>query len=298
MPLPAIEDVFQKLGESELFRVMDITKGFWNVPISPKSRKYTAFTLRNIGLFEYLVMPMCLKNSPATFARLCELVFPSQDFKDFLQCFHDDLFIFCRDFQSLIKALDKVLERIILANLKLHPRKSHLAVEEVDYMGHTIFKGVLRVGKKKSAAVRKLTPPTNFKELQSLIGLFSYFWTFIANFSKIARPLTDMLKLENPFMWTTERQQAFQELKDKPCSEPILTRYRPELMCILDCDYQGQTLGAVLSQKHPGDRVERVLAYSSRTLKRAELKYLPTEGELLTLLHVLDNTWQAGPGFW
>jgi hypothetical protein len=67
----------------------------------------------------------------------------------------------------------------------------------------------------------------------------------------------------------------------------ILTRYCPDLMCILDCDYQDQTLGTVLSQKHPGEKVERVLAYSSRTLKRAELKYSPTEGELLALLHGL-----------
>jgi hypothetical protein len=97
-------------------------------------------------------------------------------------------------------------------------------------------------------------------------------------------------------MWTTECLQAFQKLKDKLCLEPILTRYRAELMCILDCDYQGQTLGAVLSQKHPGDRVERVLAYSSRTLKRAELKYSPTEGELLALLHGLKafRQYQAG----
>jgi hypothetical protein len=108
MPLPAIEDVFQKLGDSALFCVMDITKGFWNVPISPESQKYTAFTLRNIGLFEYLVMPMGLKNLPATFARLCELVFPSQDFKEFLQCFLDDLCIFCKDFKALLPALDKV----------------------------------------------------------------------------------------------------------------------------------------------------------------------------------------------
>jgi hypothetical protein len=71
MPLPAIEDVFQKLGESELFCVMDITKGFWNVPISPESRKHTAFTLRNIGLFEYLVMPMGLRNSPVVLSRGC-----------------------------------------------------------------------------------------------------------------------------------------------------------------------------------------------------------------------------------
>jgi hypothetical protein len=287
MPLSAIQDVFQKLGESKLFCMMDITKGFWNVPISPESRKYTAFTLQNIGLFEYLVMPMGLKSSPAAFARLCELVFPSQDFKEFLQCFLDDLCIFCRVFKTLIGAPDKDLERIIFANLKLHPRKSHLAVEEVDYLGHTIFKGGVRVSKKKSSAIRKLTPPTSFKELQSLIGLFSYFRTFVDNFFKIARPLTDMLKLENPFMWTPKCQQAFEDLNEKLCSEHILTRYRPDLKCILDCDYQGQTLGAVLSQKHPGKKVERVLAYSSRTLKRAELKYSSTEGKLLAFLHGL-----------
>jgi hypothetical protein len=120
-----------------------------------------------------------------------------------------------------------------------------------------------------------------------LIGLFTYFRSFILVFSKIARPLTDMLKLENPFVWTVECQRALEELKEKLCSEPILTRYRPDLMCILDCDYQGQTLGAIQSQKHPGEKVERVLADSSRTLKRAELKYSPTEGELLALLHGL-----------
>jgi hypothetical protein len=109
MPLPAIEDVFQKLGDSALFCVKDITKGFWNVPISPESRKDTAFTLRNIGLFEYLLMPMGLKTSPATFAQLCKLVFPSQDFKEFLQFFLDDLCIFCKDFKALLPALDKVL---------------------------------------------------------------------------------------------------------------------------------------------------------------------------------------------
>jgi hypothetical protein len=101
-----------------------------------------------------------------------------------------------------------------------------------------------------------------------------------------------MLKLENPFVWTAEYQRAFEELKEKLCLELILTRYHPDFLCILDCDYQGQTLGAVLSQKHPGEKVERVLAYSLRTLKRAELEYSPTEGELLALLHSLKAFWQ------
>jgi hypothetical protein len=165
MPLPAIEDVFQKLGDAGLFCVMDITKGFWNVPILESSRKYTAFTLHNIRLFEYLVMPMGLKNSPATFVRLCELVFPPENFKTFLQCFLDDLCVFCKGFKKLLSTLDKVFERIIFANLKLHPRKSHLAVEEVDYLGHTIFKGGVKVSKKKSKAVSALLPPQTFTEL-------------------------------------------------------------------------------------------------------------------------------------
>jgi hypothetical protein len=119
MPLPAIEDVFQKLGNAGLFCVMDITKGFWNVSIAESSRKYTAFTLRNVGLFKYLVMPVVLKNSPATFVRLCKVISPPEDFENpSCNAILDDLCIFCKDFKELLPALDKVLERIIFAKWK------------------------------------------------------------------------------------------------------------------------------------------------------------------------------------
>jgi hypothetical protein len=287
MPLLAIEDVFQKLGNAGLFCVMNITKGFWNVPIAERSRKHTVFTLWNIGLFEYLVMPMGLKNSPATFVWLCELVFPPEDFKTFLQCFLDDLCVFCKDSKRLSPALDKVLERIIFANFKLKFWKSHLAVEEVDYLGHTIFKGGVKVSKKKSKAVRALLPPRTFNELQKLIGVFQHFRTFISNFSKIARPLTVMLSPAEPFVWSLACQSAFKTLKKRICSEPILTRHRPNLQCILDCDYQGQTVAAMLGQKHPGEKVKQTIAYTSRTVIRAEQRYTIKEGELLALLRGL-----------
>jgi hypothetical protein len=285
MPLPAIEDVFQKLGNAGLFRVMDITKGFWNVPIAESLQKYTAFTLRNIGLFGYLVMG--LKNLPATFVRLCKLVFPPEDFKTFLQCFLYDLYVFCKDFKELLPALDKVLKRIIFANLKLHPRKSHLAVEEVDYLGHTIFKGGVKVSKKKSKAVRALLPPRTFNELQKLIGVFQYFRTFIPNFSKIARSLTVMLSPAEPFVWSPACQSAFETLKEKTVLKTNSYSYRSDLQCILNCDYQGQTVAAMLGQRHPGKKVEQSIAYTSRTLTRAEQRYTTTEGELLALLHGL-----------
>ena len=289
LPLPAIEDLLHKLGQSDLFCVMDITRGFWNVPLTPSSRKYTAFALRNIGLFEYLVMPMGLKNAPATFVRLCELVFPREEFDVFLQVFIDDLCCHARGLPELAQRLDRVLERVIWANLKLHPQKSHLAVKEVDYLGHTIFFGGYRVSPKKAAAVRNLLPPSNLKELQAVNGMFQYFRSFIKDFSLIARPMTRMLSPAEPFLWSDKCQEAFDYLKERLCTEPILTRFRQELPCILDCDFQGQTLGVVLSQQHPGEKRERVIAYGSRSLTKPELRYTATEGELMALLYGLTN---------
>ena len=173
LPLPAIEDLLHQLGQSDLFCLMDITRGFWNVPLTPESRKYTAFTLRNIGLFEYLVMPMGLKNAPATFVRLCELVFPKSEFNDFLQVFIDDLCCHGRGVQQLAQRLDRVLERIVWANLKVHPQKSSIAVREVDYLGHTIFYGGYRVSTKKATAVRSLLPPETHKAFAGCCGVVS-----------------------------------------------------------------------------------------------------------------------------
>jgi hypothetical protein len=96
-----------------------------------------------------------------------------------------------------------------------------------------------------------------------------------------------MLLPPEPFVWSPACQKAFKCLKEKLCSEPILTRYRQDLPCILNCDYQKQTIAAVLLQNQPGERVEQAIAYISQTLTRAELRYTTTEGELLALLHGL-----------
>jgi hypothetical protein len=136
--------------------------------------------------------------------------------------------------------------------------------------------------------VRALLLPRTFNELPKLIVVFQYFWTFIPNFSNwIARPLTVMLSPTEPFVWSPACQSAFETLKEKLCSEPILTRYRPDSQCILDCNYQGQTVAAMLEQKHLSEKVERAIAYTLQTLTRAERRYTTTEGELLALLHGL-----------
>jgi hypothetical protein len=125
---------------------------------------------------------------------LCELVFPLQDFTEFLQCFLDNLCIFCKDFKALLPALDKILECIIFSNFQFASAKIALSARMAWRWRKWIIWGIqflkgeceLTSKKKSEAAVRKLTPPTCFKELQSLIELFSDFKSFILDFSKIA----------------------------------------------------------------------------------------------------------------
>lgn len=88
--------------------------------------------------------------------------------------------------------------------------------------------------------------------------------------------MTSLFSPSAPFEWTPRCQRAFDYLKERLCTEPILTRFRPELPCILDCDFQGKTLGVVLSQHHEGERTERVIAYGSRCLIKTELRYTAT----------------------
>jgi hypothetical protein len=98
---------------------------------------------------------------------------------------------YCQPWTRFWKELSLRISNCILG-------KSHLAVEEVDYLGHTIFKGGVKVSKKQSKAVRALLPPRTLNELQNLTGVLQYFRTFIPNFSKIARPLTVMLLPAEP----------------------------------------------------------------------------------------------------
>lgn len=117
MPLPFISDLQQQLGPSRFFAMMDITSGFYNVPMKQEDREYTAFCFRNLGLFEWLVMPMGLKNSPATFTWLQEMVFPPLLWNHVVKIFIDDLCVVARTFEELLTNLQKVLRRLIWAGL-------------------------------------------------------------------------------------------------------------------------------------------------------------------------------------
>jgi hypothetical protein len=207
MPLPFMSDLQQQLGQARFFAMMGITSGFYNVPMKREHREYTAFCFRNLGLFEWLVMPMGLKNSSATFTRLQEIVFPPLEWSDILKVFIDDMCVFSKTLPEFKVYLDRVSKRLIWAGLKLCPSKCEFGSNSVQFLGHVISDGKMTMSERKTEAIRKLLPPSNVKELQQVLGLFQYYRVFIPKFAHIAPPMTKLLSKKVSFDWTARCQK-------------------------------------------------------------------------------------------
>ena len=289
MPLPFMSDLQHQLGRAKYFAIMDITSGFYNVPMKEEHRQYTAFCLRNLGLFEWVVMPMGLKNAPATLTRLQEMIFPPIDWGSFLKTFIDDMCAFADSIKDLASHLDRILSRLIWAGLKLCPAKCEFGTDSVEFLGHVISNGQMTMSKRKTLAVERLLPPTDVKELQHVLGLLQYYRVFIPKFSHVARPMTRLLSKNLPYTWTPKCQESFEFLRKALCSYPVLTCYDPAKTLVLDTDYQKNAISAILGMRTPGQKREQVIEYASRTLNATEQRLSTTEGELLAIIFGLKR---------
>ncbi len=132
-----------------------------------------------------------------------------------------------------------------------------------------------------------LLSPTNLKELRSRLGLFSYYRQYIKGFSDITRPMYELIKKENgkavPFEWTVARQKAFEPIKAKLITAPVMAHSDFNKSFILYMDVSGEGVGAILHQKGK-DKRERIIAYASRTYNEYEKKYPITEQECLAVV--------------
>ena len=135
-PLPHQSDCLAALGGNTFFSTMDLTSGFYNVPMAEEDKSYTAFTTP-MGLYEYNRMPQGLCNSPASFMRMMLSIFGDLNFSSLL-CYLDDLLVFASTEEEALERLETVLQRLRVHNLKLSPKKCHLMRSSVKFLGHII----------------------------------------------------------------------------------------------------------------------------------------------------------------
>ena len=144
--------------------------------------------------------------------------------------------------------LRKVFARLRMHNLKLQPVKCEFLRKEVTYLGNKLTTHGLLPDPEKVAAARKFPTPTNTRELKQYLGLCGYYRRFIPNFSKIAKPLTELLKKNTPFEWNQRTEEAFVTLKELLTIEPILQYPDFTRPYVLTTDASNEALGAILNQ--------------------------------------------------
>ena len=278
--LPRIDETLDALAGSKYYCTLDLCSGYHQCELTESSKATTAF-ITKFGHWEWEVMPFGLQNGPGTFQRLMHKVLATIPF-DIAHCYLDDLVTHGRTIEECIERLRLIFDRLREAGLKLKPKKCSLFQREVLYLGHIVSGDGVSCDPTKIDAVRNWCPPKTLKQLRTFIGTVSYYKRFIKDFASICRPLYDLTKTGRKYEWTEECETAFETLKGRLVTAPIMAYPIPGTRYIVDTDSSGYAIGSVLSQIQDGE--ERVICYGSRVLKPAEQKYCARRRELLAIV--------------
>ena len=279
-PLPQVNATLDKLREAKYISSLDLKNGYWHVPLTERSKPLTAFTVPGRGLFEFKVMPFGLHSAPATFQRLIDsLITP--DIAQYVFVYLDDIIIVTDSFEKHLEILREVLKRLINARLRPNWEKCVFARNALKYLGHIIDENGLRVDPEKVLAITSMEAPKDVKQLRRFLGLVSWTRRFIPNVASLSAPLNILLKKKQKWFWGEQQQEAFEEMKHRLTTAPTLACPDWEQKFILQTDASTVGLGAVLTQGEKEN--ERVIAYASRSLNKAEKNYSATELECLAV---------------
>ena len=284
-PMPRVDSCIDSLGKSSWFTTLDLRSAFWQVKMADKDAPKTAFITRQ-GCYEFTRLPFGLSGSPLLFQRLADLIFSGLQWEQLL-VFLDDIIIFANSVESHLQRLNAVLERLCQANLKISPKKCQFFRQEVSFLGFTISKEGVTTNPDKTAAIMEWPMPASTKEVKAFCATVNYYRRHIKDFSTVAAPLYDLTKKGVKFHWMREHQTAFETLKMRLATAPILGIYDQDAETIIDSDASGFGIGAVLSQIIDGK--ERVIAYASRTLNISERRYSVTKREFLAVIFALKQ---------
>ncbi|RDY08458.1 Retrovirus-related Pol polyprotein from transposon 17.6, partial [Mucuna pruriens] len=282
-----LDQVLEKLVRKSHYCFLDRYSRYMQIHIVPEEQHKTTFTCP-FGTFAYTRMPFGLCNAPSTFQR-CMLSIFSDLLEDCMEVFMDDFTVYADTFDACLGNLARVLKRCIETDLVLNFEKCHFMVTEGIVLGHLVSSRGIEVDKAKIDIITSLPNPASMREVCSFLGHAGFYKRFIKNFSKTALPLSKLLQKDVEFVFNKECIQAFEELKTRLTSTPILQAPNWELSFELMCDASNSALGAILGQRDGVDGSAHVIAYASRTMDQAQVNYTTTEKELLAIVFALDK---------
>jgi hypothetical protein len=254
-PLPRIDILFDQLAGAKVFSKIDLRSGYHQIKIRSSDIPKTAFSTR-YGLYEYLVMSFGLTNAPAYFMYLMNSIF-MQELDKFVVVFIDDILIYSKNSEDHAQHLHVILQQLRDHRLYAKFSKCEFWLNTVKFLGHTISGDGISIDPSKVQEVMDWQPPTSVHQIRNFLGLAGYYRRFIPDFSKIAKPMTELLKKGVKFSWDQRCEDAFHTLRDHLTIAQVLAQ--PDVSKPFDiyCDVSGTGLGCVLMQDN------RVIAYAS-----------------------------------
>lgn len=286
--IPKINDCLH-MRDARYFSKIDLRSGFWQVSIAKKDRDKTTFRVGD-RCFRWVCMPMGMQNSPMTFQRVIDKAL--EGIKGvFAHGYFDDIAVYSKTWDEHVKHVEIVLGRLHAMGLRINLDKCEWGKAEILYLGHIVGHNKLTLNPEKIKAVEKMRYPEGsheLKRLQTFLGLTGYYRRFIRKYGVTARPLTQLLKKDVPFVFGDAQKASWDELKRAMVSSPILVQpdYNREMYLDTDASYDG--IGGALMQMANGHL--HPICFVSRRLTDTEAANLSVrELEALAVLWSIEQ---------
>jgi hypothetical protein len=283
-PIPRVEDCIDKMGKAKFISKFDLLKGYWQVPLTEKSKEITAFVTPE-HFYQCKVMAFGLKNAPSSFTRMMNSVI-----RGLKNCavFIDDVAIGSDTWEEHLMQIRKLFERLAEANLTVNLTKSEIGHAHITYLGFSVGQGKVLPRQAKIEAIDKFPVPKCRKDVLKYLGTVGYYRKFCPNFADVALPLTTLLSKEVKFKWTPQCQVAFETLKKLLKNPPVLVVPDFEKGFKLTVDASDVGIGGVLFQESD-DGIDHPVAYYSKKLNKHQRNYSTIEKETLALVLAVQH---------
>ena len=285
-PLPLISDLIDSIGKKKMFTKIDLCWGYNNIRIKEGDEWKAVFSIPEVS-FEPMVMFFRLTNSPAMFQAMINDLLRDLVVEEKVAVFIDDVMVATETEERHDEIVEEVLKRLEENNLFIILEKYVWKVREVEFLGVIIGEDRVRMEREKVQGVIEWLVPRSIKDVQKFLGLANYYRWFVKNFARIAKPLHDMTRKETKWSWEERQQRAFEELKERFMTEPVLVIPDLDKEMRVEADVSDFAIGGVLSMKCK-DEKWRPVTYISKLLNEAERNYEIHDKEMLAIIWCLE----------
>jgi hypothetical protein len=286
-PLPLISEMLDRLVGAKIFTKLDVRNAYHRIRIAAGHEYKTAFRTR-YGHFEYLVMPFGLTNAPASFQSFINNVL-RKHLDRFVIVYVDDILVYSKSITEHVGHVRQVLQDLLANGIYCKLEKCQFHMDRTSFLGFIVSSDGISMDPDRIASIADWPVPTSVLELQIFLGFANFYRRFIEGYSRIISPITTLLRKGQEFNWTPEIQSAFDELKLRFTSAPILRHFDPALPIYLFTDSSGFALSGILCQIDPGDKRLHPIAFWSRKCLPAECNYHTHDRELLAIVMAMKH---------